>query len=256
MRGQIGALLPRQGGRRTSGRRQGDSRRCDPRGAALRYAAWDWPVGPDPEVQATTDPEKVFAAWTRLPDAPILAECGRAFDAVAADGALVRLALMRLDRLGVAVGPVVAWPGDARAMTGGCVAGGRPDEFGGVSGVGSGGLGSAGVDSGGVSGGGATGVHGTETIAVLVRAGSAAAIDALLDRRAPGSSAPMVFGRGARFELPACLDANPRPTPGTDCARYWMRPPTGARPVLPAAHVILGALALVPYRRSATASGR
>jgi len=209
MRGQLNALLPRH-----AARRQGDPRRCDPRAVALRYAAWDWPVGPDPVAPATTDPEKVFAAWTRLPDAPILAACGQAFDAVAADAALVRAALARLDRLGVAIGPVVAWPGLAREL---------PWDHG-----------------GGSSGGGGT-------IAVLVRAGTAASIGALLERRAAGSTAPVVIGAGARFELPSNLDAHPRPV-GAGCGRYWLRPPSGARPTLPAAHVILGALALVPYR--------
>jgi hypothetical protein len=215
MRGQLNALLPRQAVRRHAARRQGDPRRCDPRGVALRYAAWDWPVGPDPVTPATTDPEKVFAAWTRLPDAPILAACGEAFDAVVADAALVRAALARLDRLGVAIGPVVAWPGLAREL---------PWDHG---------------SAGGGSGGG--------TIAVLVRAGTAASIGALLERRAASSTAPVVIGAGARFELPASLDAHPRPG-GGGCERSWLRPPAGPRPTLPAAHVILGALALVPYR--------
>jgi len=209
MRGQLNALLPRH-----AARRQGDPRRCDPRAVALRYAAWDWPVGPDPVTPATTDPEKVFAAWTRLPDAPILAACGQAFDAVAADAAVVRAALARLDRLGVAIGPVVAWPGLAREL---------PWDSGG----------------GGTGGGG--------TIAVLVRAGTAASIGALLERRAASSTAPVVIGAGARFELPASLAGHPRPG-GGGCERHWLRPPSGARPTLPAAHVILGALALVPYR--------
>jgi hypothetical protein len=229
MRGQLGGLLPRQSGRRHTARRQGDPRRTDRRAVALRYAAWDWPVGPDPTVPATTDPEKVFAAWTRLPDAPILAECGSAFDVVVADGALVRHALARLDRLGVAVGPVVACPGASRhvAPSGGLTA---------PTGVGK--------------------LPGTGMLAVLVRAGSAASIDALLDRRPPGVSSPQVIGRGARFELPASLDADPRPASGSFSERSWSRPPTGARPALPAAHVILGALALVPYRTFAGVSAR
>lgn len=222
MRGQLNALLPRQAARRHASRRHGDLRRSDKRAVALRYAAWDWPVGPDAAVAATTDPEKVFAAWTRLPDAPILAACGEAFEAIAADAALARAALARLDRLGVAIGPVVAWPGLPREL---------PWDHGG------GGMGSGG------------------TIAVLVRAGTAASIGALLERRAASPSAPVVIGAGARFELPASLEAQPRPSVA-GCERYWLRPPSGARPMLPAAHVILGALALVPYRTSTDPLGR
>jgi hypothetical protein len=198
---------------------------------ALRYAAWDWPLSTDtdPTVPATTDPEKIFAAWTRLPDAPILAECGSAFDVVVADGALVRHALARLDRLGVTVGPVVACPGATRNAAPG------------------GGL---------TAPAGAGKLPGTGMLAVLVRAGSAASIDAFMDRRPPGASSPQVVGRGARFELPASLDADPRPASGTYCERSWLRPPTGTRPALPAAHVILGALALVPYRTFAGVSAR
>jgi hypothetical protein len=228
MRGQLSGLLPRQSGRRHTVRRQGDPRRTDRRAVALRYAAWDWPVGPDPTVAATTDPEKVFAAWTRLPDAPILAECGSAFDVVLADGALVRHALARLDRLGVAVGPVVACSGASRHIA----PGGGPTA---PTGVGK--------------------LSGTSMLAVLVRAGSAAPVDSLLDRRPPGAW-PQVIGRGARFELPASLDAASRPPSGTFSERSWLRPPTGARPALPAAHVILGALALVPYRTSVGVGGR
>jgi hypothetical protein len=210
-------------------RRQGDPRRTDRRAVALRYAAWDWPVGPDPTVAATTDPEKVFAAWTRLPDAPILTECGSAFDVVLADAAVVRHALARLDRLGVSVGPVIACPGASRHAVAG---------------------------SGLAAPAGSGKLPGTGLLAVLVRAGSAASIDALLDRRPPGAASPQVLGRGTRFELPPSLDADPRPASGPLSERRWLRPPTGARPALPAAHVILGALALVPYRTVAGISAR
>jgi hypothetical protein len=100
MRGQLGTLLPRQAGRQRSGNRA----------AALHYAAWGWPLTPNAALPATADLEQVFAAWSRLPDAPILAACGVAFDVIEADVASARGALARLDRLGVQVGPVTVGP--------------------------------------------------------------------------------------------------------------------------------------------------
>ncbi|HEV2343251.1 MAG TPA: bifunctional DNA primase/polymerase [Actinocrinis sp.] len=184
------------------------------RSTALRYAAWGWPVAPSAAIPATTDLEQVFATWSRLPDAPILAACGEAFDVIEADASAGRNALARLDRLGVELGPVtidsVAGPG---------------------SGLGAGAWVSAGARSSG-------------RIGFLVRADSAAPLSALIDR----NTGPVLIGRGAAFELPRALDQSEPFRPTMPTGRYWLRPPGTPRPVLPTAHVVLGALALVPYR--------
>lgn len=184
------------------------------RSTALRYAAWGWPVAPSAAIPATTDLEQVFATWSRLPDAPILAACGEAFDVIETDASAGRTALARLDRLGVELGPVtidsVAGPG---------------------SGLGAGTWVSAGSCSPG-------------RIGFLVRADSAAPLSALIDP----NTGPVLIGRGASFELPRTLD-QPEPfRPTVPAGRYWLRPPGTPRPALPTAHVVLGALALVPYR--------
>jgi hypothetical protein len=184
------------------------------RSTALRYAAWGWPVAPSSAIPATIDLEQVFATWSRLPDAPILAACGEAFDVIETDVPTGRNALARLDRLGVELGPVtidsVAGPG---------------------SGLGAGAWVSAGTRSPG-------------RIGFLVRADSAASLSALIDR----NTRPVLIGRGAAFELPRTLD-QPEPfRPTAPAGRHWLRPPGTPRPVLPTAHVVLGALALVPYR--------
>lgn len=187
MRGQLGTLLPRQSGRQRPGNRA----------AALRYAAWDWPITPNAALPATADLEQVFAAWSRIPDAPILAACGVAFDVIEADAPSARAALARLDRLGVAVGPVTVGPSH---------------------------------------------------IGFLVRAGSAAALSPLIVPR----SGPMLTGPGAYFELPRTVDpATPRAGAAVSADRRWLRMPDTARPTLPSAHVIFGALALVPHRDTA-----
>lgn len=186
MRGQLGTLLPRQAGRPRSGNRA----------AALHYAAWGWPITPNAALPATADLEQVFAAWSRLPDAPILAAAGMAFDVVEADAQASRSALARLDRLGVQVGPVTVGP---------------------------------------------------SRIAFLVRAGSAAALSPLIVPH----SGPVLTGAGAHFELPK--DVQPvGPRTGVTADRRWLRVPDNARPSLPAAHVVLGALALVPYHALTT----
>jgi hypothetical protein len=74
---------------------------------AVRYAAWNWPVTPSPELAPTTDLERIFAGWTATPQARILAVCGVSFDVVEADASCAHPALRRLDRLGVQLGPVL-----------------------------------------------------------------------------------------------------------------------------------------------------
>ena len=163
------------------------------RSTALRYAAWGWPVTPSTALPATTDLEQVFATWSRLPDAPILAACGVAFDVVETHAVAGRTALARLDRLGVDLGPIT-------------------------------------IDSVG-------------RIGFLVRADSAALISTLIDP----ATGPALIGHGAHFELPRALD---QPEPFRQSAatgRFWLRPPGTPCPALPTAHVVLGALALVPH---------
>lgn len=168
------------------------------RSTALRYAAWGWPVTPSTALPATADLEQVFATWSRLPDAPILAACGVAFDVIATHALAGRTALARLDRLGVDLGPVT-------------------------------------IDSLG-------------RIGFLVRANSAAPLSALIDR----DTGPALIGQGAHFELPRTLDQPEPSRPPAATGRFWLRPPGTPRPTLPTAHVVLGALALVPYRAPAT----
>jgi hypothetical protein len=191
MRGQLGTLLPRQAGRQRPGIRA----------TALRYAAWDWPITPNAALPATADLEQVFAAWTRLPDAPILAACGIAFDVIEADASAARPALARLDRLGVQLGPVTVGP--AR-------------------------------------------------LGFLVRAGSAAVLSPLIAPR----SGPVLTGLGAHFELPRSADPASERAGAPGAGRRWLRGPDAARPALPAAHVIFGALALAPYRSAALSPRR
>lgn len=181
------------------------------RTAALRYAAWNWPITPNPAEAASTDLEQVFATWSRTPEAPLLAECGIAFDVIEADAASGRTALIRLDRLGVQLGPVLVAPRG----------GGRP--------------------------------RGTAArISFLVRVDTAAALSPLIDPR----TGPVLLGRGDHVELPRTLDQQqPQPYRATaPIEPFWLRAPSAARPALPAAHVVLGALALAPHRALAGAT--
>ena len=207
------ALTPGSGSGSGSKRAARTAAAVASRSTALRYAAWGWPVTPSTALPATADLEQVFATWSRLPDAPILAACGVAFDVIETHALAGRTALARLDRLGVDLGPVT-------------------------------------IDSVG-------------RIGFLVRADSAAQLSSLIDlstNPAPGSgphnspgsisgsaSGPTLIARGAHFELPRTLD-QPEPfrAPATT-GRFWLRPPGTPRPALPTAHVVLGALALVPY---------
>ena len=188
-----------------------------PRTAALRYAAWNWPITPSPDQAPSTDLEQVFATWSRTPESPILAACGVAFDVIEADAASGRTALIRLDRLGVQLGPVLVTP--------------RPGER----------------------------THGAR-ISFLVRVGTSAALSPLMDPR----TGPALLGTGSHVELPKVLEQaqsqsqlqlhlaqrTAAPAPADP---FWLRAPSVARPTLPAAHVVLGALALAP-RRALTGS--
>jgi hypothetical protein len=211
MRGQLGTLVPRQPQRRVPGNRA----------VALQYASWDWPVTPNASLPATTDLEQVFAAWTRFPEAPILAACGVSFDVIEAEAAAGRKALLRLDRMGVELGPVIAVsrpPGPARA-------------FGSAYRTNALRIRDAAV-------GHRAGRLALESsrIGFLVRPGTAAPLDALLD---PGSG-PRLVPAGGRHELPAALTQQRSASPERGCR--WLRQPGTLPPVLPAAHVILGAL--------------
>jgi hypothetical protein len=189
MRRQNGPLLPSQ-----ASRPGGDGARA----AALRYASWGWPVTTGPHRTPTTDLGQVYTAWTRLPDAPVLAPCAVAFDVIAAAGPAGYAALARLERLGVDLGPVAA----------------RREPRGRWNGAADG--------------------AGREPLAFLVRAGSARTLEPVW----AGDADSRLLDPGELFELPAL---------GGRGGRVWLREPT-ARPVLPAAHVVVGALALAPYR--------
>lgn len=205
MLNQLGTLLPRQGERPPW---------CA-RTAALRYAAWGWPLAPDPRLAATTDLEQVFAAWSRLPGAPIYAACGSAFEVVEARAAVGRAALARLDRLCVPVGPVLRFSmlNPAGSAVSGGVAESAADEA-----------------AGGCQ----------ERIAFLVRPGTTQVLRTLLDRERTDA---VLLGEGDHCELPTTLQAEPR----SAGAVHWLRLPSTARPALPSAHAILGALALSPH---------
>lgn len=172
------------------------------RAAALRYASWNWPLTPVPHRAASTDLERIYAAWSKTPEAPILAACGIAFDVIEADAAAGRAALIRLDRLGVQLGPVSMAP-----------------------------LGSAAA-------------RGAARIGFLVRVDTAAALSTLIDPR----TGPVLLGRGDHVELPRSLCQPPPHRAPAPAEPFWLRAPSAGRPTLPAAHVVLGALALAPHR--------
>lgn len=239
------------------GRGQWGARGARPPGAsrtaALRYASWGWPLTPDPRLAPTTDLEQVFAAWTRLPDAPILAACGSAFEAVRAPAEAGRAALVRLDRLCIPVGPVLQVGSgavvyraavDRAAADGDCA---RPDSFIGRDGLAglselaelveaAGRDGREGRD--GRNGYGPAGPGAAGQIAFLVRPGSARRLERLLGPD-PAAGGPGLLGEGDFCELPPVLATA---DPGGPVR--WLRLPAAARPPLPPAQAVLGALAL------------
>lgn len=105
MRGPNLGLLPRQVRRPA----QQDATRATARQCAVRYASYGWPVTTG-ATTPTTDPEKAQALWSMLPSAAVHAVSGEAFDVVEADATPGRAALLRLERLGVPVGPVLWVP--------------------------------------------------------------------------------------------------------------------------------------------------
>jgi hypothetical protein len=97
-------LLPRQVRRPAHGAARATTRQC-----AVRYAAYGWPVTTG-TTTPTRDPEQAQALWSMLPGAAVHAVCGEAFDVVEAEAGPGRAALLRLERLGVPVGPVLWVP--------------------------------------------------------------------------------------------------------------------------------------------------
>lgn len=108
MRGPSLGLLPRQVRRPAQGASRASARQC-----AVRYAAYGWPVTTG-ATTPTRDPERAQALWSMLPNAAVHAVCGEAFDLLEADAAPGRAALLRLERLGVPVGPVLWSPAAER----------------------------------------------------------------------------------------------------------------------------------------------
>ena len=106
MRGPNLGLLPRQVRRPVQGAVRVTTRQC-----AVRYASYGWPVTTG-ATTPTRDPEQAQALWSMLPSAAVHAVCGEAFDVVEADAGPGRAALLRLERLGVPVGPVL-WAAEA-----------------------------------------------------------------------------------------------------------------------------------------------
>ena len=104
LRGPNLGMLPRQARRPPQGAVRASTRQC-----AVRYAAYGWPVTTG-TTTPTRDPDRAQALRTMLPNATVNAVCGEAFDLVEADAPSGRAALVRLERLGVQVGPVLWVP--------------------------------------------------------------------------------------------------------------------------------------------------
>lgn len=68
------------------------------------------PVGPDWRRRASAGPGVVRRWWTENPDAAILLPTGRAFDVLDVPEVAGCLALARMERMGLQLGPVVAAP--------------------------------------------------------------------------------------------------------------------------------------------------
>lgn len=86
--------------------------------AACAYAARGWallPAARDPEPmtwfsRASVDPVVLRTWWSRNPDNGLLTATGTAFDALVVPASAGRYALLRLERLGVRLGPVLHMP--------------------------------------------------------------------------------------------------------------------------------------------------
>ncbi|GGV59240.1 DNA primase [Streptomyces longisporoflavus] len=83
-------------------------------GAADCAAPGAHPLAFAPEVPAGATLDEVTEAWARFPGAAVLLPVGRAFDVLEVAEAAGRRALLRLERMGLPLGPVAATP-DGRA---------------------------------------------------------------------------------------------------------------------------------------------
>ncbi|MGC5344510.1 bifunctional DNA primase/polymerase [Streptomyces sp. DT24] len=79
-------------------------------GDALCPSPGDHPLGSATEVPAGATLDEVTRAWADAPDAPVLLPVGRAFDILDVAEPAGRRALMRLERMGLPLGPVAATP--------------------------------------------------------------------------------------------------------------------------------------------------
>lgn len=79
-------------------------------GAADCAAPGAHPLEFAPEVPAGATLDEVTEAWTQFPGAAVLLPVGRAFDVIEVAEAAGRRALVRLERMGLPLGPVAATP--------------------------------------------------------------------------------------------------------------------------------------------------
>lgn len=79
-------------------------------GAADCAAPGAHPLEFAPEVPAGATLDEVAEAWTQFPGAAVLLPVGRAFDIIEVAEAAGRRALVRLERMGLPLGPVAATP--------------------------------------------------------------------------------------------------------------------------------------------------
>ncbi|MGV9879192.1 bifunctional DNA primase/polymerase [Streptomyces sp. NPDC003006] len=73
------------------------------------------PLGFAPEIPAGATLDEVAAAWAEFPGAAVLLPVGRAFDVIEVAETAGRRALVRLERMGLPLGPVTVTP-DGRAQ--------------------------------------------------------------------------------------------------------------------------------------------
>ncbi|MEG3629042.1 bifunctional DNA primase/polymerase [Streptomyces poriticola] len=119
---------------RTGGRRRGRSSECT--AVAEFTGLWGWDVVPGaraadgacscgrrgcrvpgahpldfaPEIPAGSTLDEVTRAWAEVPGASVMLPVGRTFDAVEVAEAAGRLAVTRLERMGLPLGPVIVTP--------------------------------------------------------------------------------------------------------------------------------------------------
>jgi hypothetical protein len=68
------------------------------------------PLVPGPEIPAGATLDDVSRAWSFVPGATVLLPVGRSFDIIDVAGPVGRRALVRLERMGLPLGPVMATP--------------------------------------------------------------------------------------------------------------------------------------------------